>query len=90
MSSKQQCLEALRGFIERADRAELADAQAAIIQYALASPDLKARAQDMQALRDALAEEMAPLPEGSVQVAFYSVVDAMIDRTRDAVLARGA
>lgn len=88
MTTKEQCLEALRGFIERADRAELAEAQAAIIQYALGAPDLGARKQAMADLQGALAEGMNAQTSEEMQFAYYSVVDAMIDRTREAVAER--
>lgn len=84
MSTKEQCVEALRGFIERADRAELAQAQAAIIEYALVAPDLPARSQAMTDLQAELAEAVAGTPD-PMQSAYYSVIDAMIDRTREAV-----
>ena len=88
MTTKNECLEALRGFVERADRAELAEAQAAIIQYALGAPDLASRTQAMADLQAALAEAVDDYPPGSIQQAYHAVVDAMIDRTRDAVMQR--
>ena len=86
MTAKEQCLDALHGFIERADRGELAEAQAAIIQFALGFPDLGSRSQAMSELQGALAEDVKARPPEPMQLAYYSVVDAMIDRTRDAVL----
>ena len=86
MNPHQLCLDALRGFIERADRGELAQAQAAIIQFALGFPDLKARSDAMAELQRSLAEDAGSRPPGSSQAAYHAVVDAMIDRTREAVL----
>lgn len=90
MTAKDQCLEALRGFIERSDRGELAEAQAAIIQFALASGSIASRSQAMADLQATLADEMNAKAPEPMQLAFYSVIDAMIDRTRDAVLSPAA
>ncbi len=86
MTTKAQCIETLRALVERSDRRELADAQAAIIQFALAWPDLKSRTEAMAELQTALATEMQAAGLEPVQAAYYAVVEAMIDRTRDAVL----
>lgn len=89
MTSKTECLATLRGLIERSERNELADAQAAIIQFALAAPDTKGRSRAMGELQADLADEMAAAPAEPTRQAYYSVVDAMIDRTRDAVVSGG-
>lgn len=86
MTDKATCLDLMRGFIERGDRGELPEAQAAIIQFALAAPDLKRRSQAMAELQTELATEIQGKPLEPLQAAYYSVIDAMIDRTRDAVL----
>ncbi|GJE57893.1 MULTISPECIES: hypothetical protein [Methylobacterium] len=87
MTTKAECLATLRGLIARSERNELADAQAAIIQFALAAPDLKSRTDAMAELQTALATEMQAAGLEPMQAAYHSVVEAMIDRTRDAVLA---
>lgn len=86
MTGKATCLDLLRGFIERSDRGELAEAQAAIIQFALAAPDMESRSQAMSALQTELAADIQSKALDPMQSAYYSVIDAMIDRTRDAVL----
>ncbi len=86
MTTNEQCVEALRGFIERADREEIAEAQAAIIQFALSQPDLDARSEAMADLQQELAGSVGETLTDPMQQAYYAVVDAMIDRTRDAVL----
>lgn len=86
MTGKATCLDLLRGFIERSDRGELAEAQAAIIQFALSAPDMQSRSQTMGELQTELAADMQSTALEPMQSAFYSVIDAMIDRTRDAVM----
>ncbi len=88
MTSKVSCLEQLRGFIERGERSELAEAQAAIIQFALSAPDMKSRSRAMGELQTELAADMQSTALDPMQAAYYSVIDAMIDRTRDAVLVK--
>ena len=86
MTDTASCIERLREHIERSDRAELPDAQAAIIQFALAAPDQKSRAEAMGVLQAELSLAMGSIELEPIQAAYYAVVDAMIDRTRDAVL----
>lgn len=86
MTDKAECLARLSELIARSDRAELADAQAAIIEHALASPDLASRSQAMAVLQAELAETVAATSLQPMQLAYYAVIDAMIDRTRDAVM----
>lgn len=86
MTGRTTCIERLRGLIERSDRGELAEAQAAIIEYALGSSDLASRSTAMAALQNDLAEDMAARDLQPNQAAYYAVIEAMIDRTRDAVL----
>jgi hypothetical protein len=86
MTTKAECIETLLGLIARSERNELADAQAAIIQFALAAPDLKSRTEAMAELQTTLATEILAAKPEPMQAAYYSVVEAMIDRTRDAVL----
>lgn len=86
MTPKDQCLEDLLGFIERSDRAELAETQAAIIQFALRASDVDARAEAMAELQGDLAGRVEALSPQPIQLAYHAVVDAMIDRTREAVL----
>ncbi|GLS43377.1 hypothetical protein [Methylobacterium brachythecii] len=84
--TKADCIETLRALIERSDRNELAEVQAAIIQFALASPDLKSRTEAMADLQTSLETEMLAAKLAPDQAAYHAVVEAMIDRTRDAVL----
>ena len=86
MTAKERCVEVLSGFVERGDRGELAEAQAAIIQYALGHSDLGSRSEAMVALRAALAARMQAKRLEPTQQAYFAVLDAMIDRTRDAVI----
>lgn len=87
MDAKVECLEVLRGFIERADLDELAEAQGAIIQFAMNEPDRASRSDALHGLREALAAETDTVATDPAQQAYRSVVEAMIDRTREAVLA---
>lgn len=89
MTAKTDCLATLLRLIEQADRNELAEAQAAIIQYALAASSLASRSEAMADLQTDLAAATQATELQPVQAAYYAVVDAMIDRTRDAVLAKG-
>ncbi|MCE4224546.1 hypothetical protein HCU64_12345 [Methylobacterium sp. C25] len=84
--TKADCIETLRALIERSDRNELAEVQATIIQFALASADLKSRTEAMADLQTSLETEMLAAKLAPDQAAYYAVVEAMIDRTRDAVL----
>ncbi|GEP08184.1 hypothetical protein [Methylobacterium gnaphalii] len=84
--TKAQCIETLRGLIARSDRTELAQAQAAIIEFALASPDLDRRSEAMSDLQATLAAEAQAAGLEPMQAAYHSVLGAMIDRTRDAVI----
>ena len=85
MDAKTECLEALRGFIERADPDELGEAQAAIIQFAMSHPDQGDRSEAMGALRASLAGEASGRRLEPAQQAYGTVLDAMIERTREAV-----
>lgn len=87
MDAKAECLEALRGFIERADRDELAEVQGAIIQFAMTHPDRDSRSDAMNALRTAVAGDVGGSALDPAQQGYRSVVEAMIERTREAVTA---
>jgi len=87
MISEDQCLQALRHFIERARRDELEAAQGAIIQFALGYPDVPERSCALDGLRTVLAQSVQPDSLLPLQNAFYTVVDAMIARTKDGLAA---
>ena len=85
MTAQTDCVDALRGFIERADREELGAAQQAILQYALSFGDTSKASGGLAELQSALS---AAIPKGHLhplQGAFLTIVDAMIDRTKTEV-----
>ena len=88
MTQETSCAEALRGFIERADRDELGAAQGAILRYALSFPDTAQMSASMSGLLatlkgDPRLDRLQPL-----QAAFQTVIDAMIARTEAELAAR--
>jgi hypothetical protein len=90
MTSLDEGVAILRGFVDRADREELGPAQHAILQYALQFGDASGVSSGLSALKAALAAAITHEQLHPLQGAFYTIVDAMIDRTMTEVSARAA
>ena len=75
----------LAAFVDRADRAEMAQVQSDLLRVALARPDPAGRAAALDALQAALGDRIRPDAMSPLNQAFYVAVLAMIERTKEAV-----
>ena len=88
MTQEAVCADALRGFIERADRDELGGAQGVILHYALSFPDMGRMSAGMSRLQTTLNSDPRLFHLQPLQAAFQTVIGAMIARTEAEVSTR--